>query len=362
MPTKRRRGESVWEYVVNRKGLLPRPLYLHFDSEREGDASVARLEALLDRGIVPPELIAGRSHAKTIGEAIRQYLGAVSVPASDRTLLNLLLERIGDVQLRLVTSAWAEDWVKGMKRERVLAPSTIRHYVGALGRCLDWVVRRAAGELVSNPIPSLPKRYATYNEADVGALRAREVVSPRDQERDRRLHEDDEPRIRAILAGKKVEGRERGFALKWQGALEAVFELALETAMRLREIYMLELEQVDVRKRTIFLTRTKNGDKRQVPMTSIAVQIVTRYLEQIKAQTRGMKGYSVKQGRLFPWWDGRDDSLNATTALLSRPFARVFEAAECEDFTSRSSIWRRASAGQGFQHLTTARPRTRAFV
>jgi len=55
MATKRRRDSDNWEFVVKRKGLLPRPLYLTFASEEEGDRYVQRLEALLDRGVVPDE-------------------------------------------------------------------------------------------------------------------------------------------------------------------------------------------------------------------------------------------------------------------------------------------------------------------
>jgi hypothetical protein len=55
MSTKRRRASS-WEYVVKRKGLLSRPISLTFTDEKEGDSYVARLECLLDAGVVPAEL------------------------------------------------------------------------------------------------------------------------------------------------------------------------------------------------------------------------------------------------------------------------------------------------------------------
>jgi hypothetical protein len=35
--------------------------------------------------------------------------------------------------------------------------------------------------------------------------------------------------------------------------------------MRLREMFTLEKRQVDLPKRTIFLEKTKNGDRQQVP-------------------------------------------------------------------------------------------------
>lgn len=60
MSTKRKRPSGNWEYVVRRKGILPKPLTFTFETEAEGDAYVGRLEQMLDAGIVPDELIAQR--------------------------------------------------------------------------------------------------------------------------------------------------------------------------------------------------------------------------------------------------------------------------------------------------------------
>jgi len=199
-----------------------------------------------------------------------------------------------------------------MKRVRNLSPSTIRHYVGALARCMDWGIRK--GYLTTNPLRLLPKRYATYTDAD-------SVVAEKriDQHRDRRLSVEEEKRVRAILAGEKPEGRQQPFDLPHQKALNCLFELALETAMRLREMYTLDSTQVSIKDRTIFLDKTKNGDKRQVPLSSVAVATLKRY--------------GRKKGLLFPWWDGKIDKreLERTTSLLSRQFARIFHAAGCPD-------------------------------
>ena len=115
-------------------------------------------------------------------------------------------------------------------------------------------------------------------------------------ERDRRLQPGEEPRIRAILAGEKPKGRERAFELRWQGALECLFELALESAMRMREIYTLSKDQVVLSQRTIFLDKTKNGDKRQVPLTSVAIKAIQRYEKQVRTVTRGMDRLQVRPG------------------------------------------------------------------
>ena len=103
--------------------------------------------------------------------------------------------------------------------------------------------------------------------------------------------------------------------------------------MRLREMYTLSKDQVVLSKRTIFLDKTKNGDKRQVPLTSVAMKAIQRYERQIAHGKRGMKGFEVERRLLFPWWNGDldDHVLRNTTSLLSQQFARVFDATGCPD-------------------------------
>ncbi|WP_139794256.1 hypothetical protein [Chromobacterium violaceum] len=59
-----------------------------------------------------------------------------------------------------------------MKQVEQLAPSTIRIYVGSLARCFDYLTRLPDSTFVTNPLRLLPKRYATYTDADAAVLRA----------------------------------------------------------------------------------------------------------------------------------------------------------------------------------------------
>ncbi|WP_174417683.1 hypothetical protein [Burkholderia diffusa] len=65
MANKRQRPSGTWEYTIKRAKLLPKPLSLTFDTEEEGDAYVARLEQLLDAGIVPDEVVEQRDAIAT---------------------------------------------------------------------------------------------------------------------------------------------------------------------------------------------------------------------------------------------------------------------------------------------------------
>ncbi|SER37611.1 MULTISPECIES: site-specific integrase [Pseudomonas] len=320
MATKRKRGNR-WEFIIRRKHLLGQPLSFSFATEREGAEWCARTEAELDKGRIPAEVKA-RLGAATLGAVIEGYIEAVAMPESDQALLHGIERQQGALKLDELTYEWAEQWVAGMKHERVLAPVTIRHYVGALARCLDWSVKR--GGLAGNPLRELPKRYASYNAADGRVLARKGKAARTDAPRDRRLDAKEEESVHEILDGETATGRQRPLVLPHRDYLEALFKLALETAMRLREMYTLSPNQVDMARRTVYLNQTKNGDKRQIPLSSVAMQVMGELLERHEGSD---------DAPLFPWWDGdlSAKSLKRTTARISAQFARIFEAAECAD-------------------------------
>lgn len=320
MATKRVRA-GKWHYTIRRAGLLPRPVYLTFADEAEGDEYVRRLEALLDRGVVPDEFAARAEVPKSLRDSVRRYLGATHVAYQDKRILMVVLQRLPiELPLSALSFAWASSWVRALKREQNLAPSTIRHHVGALARALDWVA--AHGELVFNPLRLLPTGYATYTPDDVAAVVRIDGRTKVDSERDRRLEVGEEDAIRSILAGTKPDGRQRPLELRHAEHLQLLFEMALESAMRMREMFTLVASQVDLAKRTVFLDKTKNGSRRQVPLTSVLVRQLTPVVNTLDPAEQ-----------VFPWWDGDAErrSLERTTALLSRQFARVFSAAGCAD-------------------------------
>ncbi|WP_410836033.1 tyrosine-type recombinase/integrase [Paraburkholderia sp. SIMBA_030] len=260
---------------------------------------------MLDAGILPEDLVARRSDLVTVDDAIRSYMTKVSLPDSDVSLLNALIGRWTGQALTVIDYQWAEGWVKSMKRKDVMAPSTIRHYVGALARCFDWVVRSGTPSLATNPLRLLPKRYATYTDEDSAAVRAQDKEPKEDEYRDRRLFANEEKVVRRILAGEKPENRQRGPDLNYRPAMVFLFELGIESAMRMREMYTLDFAQVDVNRRTVFLDKTKNGSKRQVPLTTVALQAFEDYVELVKDRDAEMDGFRFDGGRIFPGGTGR---------------------------------------------------------
>lgn len=318
MASKRRRGDAFQYRIKHRRMLGARELTFTFQDETEGDAYIAQLEKLLDAGVMP-EGIEPVSHVQHLDLAIREYRRNASLTEDDVKLLEIVrVSRWGSSPLNALNDDWAEAFVTHLKRDRNVSPGTVRKYAGALARCLDYCRRK--GALAHNPLRALPRGYSVYTPADRAAVTATGGEQKTDESRDRRLQPGEEERIRAALVGQKRADRER--ALPVDPHLILLFDLALETAMRLREMLTLTVDQIDLGQRTIFLDRTKNGDRRQVPLSSVALAALRRALD-------GLPG----DARLFPWWNGSLDSadLRRLTSALSSRWNTVARYAKCDD-------------------------------
>ena len=244
MATKRWRG-SRWEYCIRRKSLLTKPYWFSFESEAEGDAWCARIERLLDSGVVPEELESNTKSMATIEAAHKYYDQAAPLSETDKGYWKAIIERYGQTRISAVDYAWVERTVDWLKIDQERAPSTVRHWIGTLSRLFDWLLVRQA--VPTNPFKALRKGYASGGAKE-------------DVERDRRVSREEEVRLICVMDGDML----------------LMFLLALETAMRMREMYTLKTDQIDMAKRTIFLDKTKNGSKRQVPLSSVAIELLSK--------------------------------------------------------------------------------------
>ena len=95
--------------------------------------------------------------------------------------------------------------------------------------------------------------------------------------RDRRILDDE---VEAVLKalGYTPDAKARGCA--WE--LGQAFLLALETAMRRGEIWSMDWSSVSLERRVVTLPKTKNGDRRNVPLSLAAVEILKRMGEKEK--------------------------------------------------------------------------------
>lgn len=306
--------------------LLPKPFFFTFDSDPEARAYGQQLHALLERGIVPSELLATapKGNDPLLAEVIRAYTRAAPITDSDDALLTTMLPELVGVRAGGVTFAWADGYVRRLKK-RQLAPSSIRKRVGVLGRVLDWHISSTTppGQVpLANALRLLPVGYSVYSKAEVAELMLDVDQVPRDVQRDRRLSREEQAAIETALAGQKREDRER--ALEPDPALLMLFHLILDTGLRLREAYRLRVDQIELQGGFIRVEGSKGHrgatKPRTVPLKPALVTELRRYLH-------------GRVGLVFPFWSGAPDDLKKATARLSSRFATLFEYAKVPDLT-----------------------------
>ena len=321
----RSRNEGKTFELRVKHGRLSKPVYRTFDVQEDAQRAGQRAIAALDRGEIPSWLERSGRHALvTISQAVMAYRRICAVSASTQCVLDTVMKEVGARSLLDANYAWAEAWIGAMKREKQLAPGTIRKHKGALSRVFDWVVRADPACLGINPLDQLPYGYSGYDEFTCRVLAEQGIDIPGDCERDRRIDPEEEAHIIAVLQRRA----EIAPTLEQRGEAEGLslmFELALQTAMRMREIYTLQQAQIRIADKTIYLNKSKNGDRRQVPLNSRARAVLQTPRPGLEATRRN--------GELIPLWDGRrePDALAATTAKLSRLFANVFAEAGSDD-------------------------------
>jgi integrase len=309
--------------------LLPKPFYFTFDTEVEARNYGEQLDSLLGRGVVPTELLAAAPRGADdplLIEVIRAYTKGAPITDSDDALLGMMLTELVGLRVSGLTYQWVDAYVRKLKIDRNLAPGTIRKRVGALGRVVDWHLRRATphGQMPpANALRLLPKGYSTYSRADASLLAPEQEVKL-DQARDVRLSPEGEERILAALNGEKRPDRERPLAV--DPAFLMLFRLILDTGLRLREAYRLRADQVDLAKGIIRVEGSKGHRGVIKPRT---VPIKPALVKLLKSWCKG------RIGLLFPFWTGDPSviELRRATARLSVRFGVLFDYAGVPDFT-----------------------------
>ncbi len=303
--------------------LLPKPFFHTFPSRDEAEVYGANLVTLLDRGIIPAELVDGEKRGENplLSKLIADYVDAANVAPSDRATLDLLSRTKGNDRLQSVNATWADLWVSGLKTEDKLAPGTIRKRVESLARVIDayW---RSRHKSVANPLRMMPKGYAAANAREADLIRADGAEVKRDAERNRRLSDAEYKACKAALAGTRRDDRER--ALPVDAAFTLLFELIINTGLRLSEAYSLRVDQVDLQRWVLAVDGSKGH--RGV--------IKPRVVPLAKDLRKPLAAWCKKRiGRIFPFWNGTPEDKPRCTARLSGRFATLFDYAGLVDCT-----------------------------
>lgn len=321
-----KRGDKFQLRVTHRQ--LPKPFFLtHHDEAMLNGFGMALMQKL-DKGEVPADALASLDTGGAdplFSAVIGAYANAVPLASSDEELVQVMRDEVGAVRMRGVNFNWVDKYVSRLKVDRHLAPGTIRKRVGSLARVMDWHLKMTLKEgeqLPVNPFRMLPTSYSQYSTQEAETLAKKGRAPRKDIARNRRLAPDEEHRIRLALSGVKRVDRERPLAV--DPALQMMFDLIIDTGLRLKEAYTLRVDQVDFERSALHVEGTKGHRGALKPRV---VPLKPELKKKLKVWCRD------RNGLLFPFWDGDSASLRRTSSKLSVRFMTLFAYANVKDLT-----------------------------
>lgn len=319
------RGGKFQLRIVHK--ILTKPFFGTYETRPIAEGVRDRLVSMFDQGIVPIDLLDAPPKAvddPLVVQVIRSYREAVHLTESDQSVLSLVALDVVNLRMSGLDFMWADAWVKRLKLERNIAPSTIRKRVGSLARCVDWHQRRKGDVGARNPLRLLPRGYSVATPVEAQALLAAGKDVKRDVTRDRRLSAEEVERIEDALKGIKRSDRERALAI--DPAFTLLFYLILDTGLRLFEAYRIQVGKIDLTRRLISVDGSK-GHRGQIKPRVVPLKGVL--VDRLRVALDGRD----KGDLLFPFWNGSPEHRIKATRNLGHRFKVLFDYARVTDFT-----------------------------
>ena len=260
MATFRKRSGS-WQAIVKKKGFGQIARTFNTKAEAESWATVAESEMV--RGV-----FVSRSEAEntTLADALDRYLREVSAHKkshrTEKIYAGTWKRAFGSRSLASIAST---DLAKYRDiRLTEVSENMVRLELALLSHLFTIAIKEWGMTGLVNPV-----------------MQIRKPKLP--QGRDRRLFQGELDRICSASDS---------------FVLADLVRFAVETGMRRSELSGMTWDRVDLKKRTVTLPVTKNGDKRTVPLSTEAVRILAGLARRIDGSVWGMKQDSITQAFL----------------------------------------------------------------
>jgi integrase len=272
-----RKARDKWLAEIRTKGKYISKLHA---TKVQAHAWAASIEHEMGKN---PDILAG----KTLADAMRRYADEVSPTKKGSRwevvrLNKLCRDALADHLLINLTTDDIQQWIS--RQQATLSDSSIRRELNLL-----------------NSVLSVARKRWRWMERNI----FQDVERPKaDAPRDRRISDKE---LKRILQALEYEEKKPIRTMRQQIAVAML--LAIETAMRQGEIWALQWENVKLSDRFVTLPDTKNGSKRNVPLSRRAVDLLK-------------KMQPAKQGAVF----------NCSQASAGTIFRRAVELAEIKDF------------------------------
>ena len=232
------RGDGQWQARIRKTGFPT--VSKTFYTKRDAESWARKTESEIERGTWRDS---SEAETTTLADALTRYQteivvkkrGAVKEASlvrilSDTPLAKMSLAGIKGADVAKIRDAWLTDGY---------APATVVRRMTVLSHVFSIAKKEWGMESLSSPMAAVRK-------------------PPVSNSRTRRVSQDEIARIQ------KASG---------SLALPSIMTVAVETAMRREEIVTLTWKNMDLSERTAHLPKTKNGQPRTVPLSSIAVRV-----------------------------------------------------------------------------------------
>ena len=324
MAKPRKKPSGRWEIGLRHPLLPGGRKYLTFDTAEEAETYARQWKLMKGAGLEPPEALT-RPADPAGGVRLVRVLGEWSdsgfaAPTQILTLKTLARE-VGSTRLHDATYSWLTDYVRQLKVDKNLSPTSIKHRVQALGRAIDEYLRHHPEVTLANPVKLLPRGYANYGDTEAKAVRAKGGQPKATTVRDRRLLPGEHEKIVQVLSGYERPDRPRGLQLQGGDALLTLYLLILYTGVRLQEAFTLRRHQVDLDGRLLRVQTSKQWRGkvvyRDVPLRPEAHAALVGYLA---------KRPMLPQAWLFPFMEEEGvKGVKTVSSRLSARFRIAFE-------------------------------------
>jgi len=292
MGTLVKRGELQWQAKIRKKGfpVQSKTFMYKEDAEKWIRATEHELETsgFIDRR---------EADKNSLADVLKRYRREITPGKKSAEIEAIKIEVIlrdtllSSLKMSALSSAAIAAWRD--RRLKSVSGATVNREFDVLSTVINHA-RREWGVHITNPMPDVKR-------------------PDKARARDRRFSALEEKYLLDALreCERKSDGTfAKGARNPW---LAPLVQLALETAMRRGELLSLQWENVDFERRAAYLPDTKNGDSRDVPLSSRAVAI----LEEL-SQSVNNEGLDERHGPVF----------QTTAMALRKGFSRAIERAQ----------------------------------
>jgi integrase len=256
-----RKRSGKWQARIIRDGYPDQTKT--FDSKADAEKWARALESDIDKGQFVNVSEAQRT---TLGDVIARYLVEVTPSMKGVTEDSIRLKAI----MRKPIARWSMANLSAARiaayrdeRLKEVSGGTVIRELAYISAIINHA-RREWGINVTNPVQMV-----------------RKPQSP--QSRSRVLTDDE---VSKLLTALEPTGRRSHWT-------KPAVQLALATAMRRSELLSMRWEHIDLQNRTAFLSDTKNGESRTVPLSTAAVQVLAELPRHISGVVIPVKFFTL---------------------------------------------------------------------